>query len=106
MESIVQLKYVDERISIYEEQNEEIEKDISIIVENYMKYETETYSQFKNKNDNTNVIAMVQLYPELKANELVQQQIQVYTSNNAEIKRLYEEKINYKPAKWWLYFGG
>lgn len=103
-EEVVNSRYIGEKISVYEEQNKEIEEDIDIMVENYMKFETETYGQFKS--DNINGIAMVQLYPELKSDTLVQQQIQIYTQNNNKIKELKEKQIDYKAAKWWLYFGG
>lgn len=104
VDEVVDSRYINEKIAVYEEQNAEIEEEISVIVQNYMKYETETYGQFKN--ENTNGITLVQLYPELKADELVQKQISIYILNNENIKQLKEKKIDSKTAKWWLYFGG
>lgn len=46
-----------------------------------------------------------QIYPELKANELVMRQMDVYTANNDKIRQLKEEKLNSQVSKWWLYFG-
>ena len=65
-----------------------------------MSYEKETLTEFKG-----NEMALVSLYPELKADTLVQQQITVHTENNAKIKELKEKKIDLKLSKWWLYFG-
>ena len=66
-----------------------------------MDFETNTYSQLKAKDS----ISLVSLVPELKADTLVQKQIEVYLSNNAKIKELKEEQINLSKAKWKLYFG-
>ena len=101
---VVKSKYIDEKIAVYEEQNAEIEEEINLIVENYMKFEAEAYGQFKS--DNKNGMALIQLYPELKSDALIQQQIQIHTENNATIKNLKEKRINYKVNKWWLNFGG
>ena len=37
--------------------------------------------------------------------ELVQKQIEVYTTNNQKIKEFKEQKIDIVKDKWWLYFG-
>lgn len=101
---VVKSRHISERIAVYEEQNAEIEEEINVMVENYMKFETETYGQFKSENKNG--MTLIQLYPELKSDVLVQQQIQIHTENNAKIKELKEKQIDYKSSKWWLYFGG
>ena len=44
------------------------------------------------------------MYPELKSNELATKQINLYISNNAEIKKLKEAKLDYEVYKWWLFF--
>ena len=44
-------------------------------------------------------------FPELKSNELVKKQMDVYVCNNDKIKKLKEEKLEYSVARWWLYFG-
>ena len=41
-----------------------------------------------------------QIYPELKANELVMKQMDVYTANNDKIRQLKEEKLNSQVSKW------
>ena len=47
----------------------------------------------------------ISLYPELKSNELVAKQLEIYTANNEQIKKLKAEQANLSTSKWWLYFG-
>lgn len=94
-------KYIDEKITMYQEENAKIEEQIDALVQNYMKYESDTFSEFKSDDSMT----LVSLYPELKSDELVQNQISVYTKNNKKIKELKEQKIDTAKSKWWLYFG-
>ena len=92
---------------MYEEENNNIQNSISQIVEIYKNYEQNTYSEsLKNiDTNNTDIIVLTQLYPELKSNEMVNKQIDIYQENNNKIKDLKEERINNEIAKWWLYFG-
>lgn len=94
-------KYIDEKITMYQEENNNIEKQIDSLVQGYMKYESDTFSEFKSEDS----ITLVSLYPELKSDELVKNQISVYTDNNKKIKELKEKKIDAKRSKWLLYFG-
>lgn len=104
---ICQLKISDKKIEMYEEENNNIQNSISQIVESYKNYEQNTYSEsLKNiDTNNTDIIVLTQLYPELKSNEMVNKQIDIYQENNNKIKGLKEERINNEIAKWWLYFG-
>lgn len=90
-----------EKIAMYEEQNVSIEESINLAVSSYMDFETETYSNLKNES----LISLISLYPELKSDELVQRQIDVYLSNNRNIIQLKESNINLSKQKWLLYFG-
>lgn len=92
---------------MYEEENNNIQNSVSQIVESYKNYEQNTYSEsLKNiDTNNTDIIVLTQLYPELKSNEMVNKQIDIYQENNNKIKDLKEERINNEIAKWWLYFG-
>lgn len=74
---------------------------MDVLVSQYMKFETDTYGKLKNESS----ITLVSLYSDLKSDELVKKQIEVYETNNKEIRKMKEEKINLKVAKWWLYFG-
>lgn len=105
--NISQLQIADRKIEMYQEENNNIQKSISTIVENYKKYEQNTYSESLKNIDinNTNVVVLTQLYPDLKSNEMTNTQIQIYQDNNNKIKQLKEEKLDKEISKWWLYFG-
>lgn len=98
---------IDKKIALYEEENNNIQMSISKIIENYMNYEQNTYTKSLENVDlnNSDVVILAQLYPDLKSNEMVTQQINIYVENNNKIKQLKENKINYQIKKWWLYFG-
>ncbi len=93
---------IDSKIEMYQEENSNIEQDIDKIVEEYLKHEHDTLSDLKTEESS---ITLVTLFPELKSDTLVQQQIEIYVANNAKIKSLKEEKINLAKIKWILYFG-
>lgn len=99
--NVVDGKVIDNKIAMYQEENTNIETQMDILIERYMNYESETFGELKGESS----ITLVSLYPELKADKLVEQQIEVYTSNNKKIKELKESKINVSKWKWWLYFG-
>ena len=95
---------IDERISMYEEQNAEIESKIEELVANYMSYEQDTFEGIKNKLDG-DVMVNISMFPELKSDQLVAQQVEVHTKNKAKIIELKEKKLGLKKTRWWLYFG-
>ena len=95
-------KTIDEKIVMYQEENNKIEKQIDTLVSNYMNYESDTYEKIKSESS----ITLVSMYPELKSDKLVEEQISVYEENNKKIRELKEDKIDLKVKKWWLYFGG
>lgn len=92
---------IDKKIAMYQKENTKIENQMDVLVSQYMKFETDTYGELKNESS----ITLVSLYPDLKSDELVKKQIEVYESNNKEIREMKEKKINLKVLKWWLYFG-
>jgi hypothetical protein len=92
---------IDEKLSMYYEENAKIEAQVDDIVERYMEYESETFEI--SPDDSSIVIAS--LYPDLKSNTLVEYQIEVYVENNERIKELKEEQIGAGARRWWLYFG-
>ena len=93
---------IDDRIAMYEAENAKIESQIVEVVTQYQQYEKEIFSEVTPDS----AMTLVSLYPELKSDTLVSQQIEVYVGNNEKIKSLKEEKITVSPKKWWLYFGG
>lgn len=93
---------LDSKIEMYQEENANIEQDIDQIVKEYMKHEQDTYTDIS---ANESSITFVTLFPELKADTLVQQQLEIYINNNEKIKSLKESKIDIARKKWILYFG-
>lgn len=95
---------IDERISLYEEENARIEQQVAETVNHYMTYEQETFDKIVP--DDIDPTFIVTMFPELNSSELVKSQIEIYQYNNMEIKSLKEKKLIVKVYKWWLYFGG
>lgn len=93
---------IDSKIAMYQEENAYIEQDIDKIVKEYLEHEHDTFSDLKTEESS---ITLVTLFPELKSDTLVQQQLEIYVANNAKIKSLKEEKINLAKIRWILYFG-
>lgn len=91
---------IDDKINMYVEENTKIEEQMTTIVQSYKGYEERII-----KNIADMEVAFIK-YPELKASELVQKQMNVYISNNNKLKELKETKIETKIYKWLLYFGG
>lgn len=99
---ISELKVIDEKIEMYQEENVKIESDLAEAVAKYQEYESGIIASVAPDSS----VALVSLYPELKADTLIQKQIEVYIENNNKIKGLKEEKISGSVVRWWLYFGG
>lgn len=99
--SVSNLKVIDQKIEMYQEENAKIEEQISEIVKQYQEYESGIFAEVSPES----AITLVALYPDLKADALVQKQIEVYLENNETIKDLKEDKINGSVKRWWLYFG-
>lgn len=94
-------RIIDQKIELYQNQNREVEDKIEITVKQYMNFEADTYKEFKTDS----FMNLVNLYPELKSDELIQQQIKLYTKNNESITQLKKEKVNKTIYRWWIYFG-
>ena len=95
-------RYTDQKIQMYQEENEKIEENVNVIITQYMEHENETFDMSKIESSTV----LIQMYPELKSNELVSKQIDIYNENNKKIKKLKLEKIKNQKAKFYLYFGG
>lgn len=98
---VVKTQIIEEKITMCQEENQNIEGKINTLVKDYMRHENETYGQFKSES----LIELVSLFPDLKADRMVSQQIQVYLANEQEIKNMKQELIEIQGAKWLLYFG-
>lgn len=93
---------IDSKIAMYQEENATIEQDIDRVVDAYLEHEHETFADLKTEESS---ITLVTLFPELKSDTLVQQQLEIYVANNAKIKELKEAKIDIAKKKWLIYFG-
>lgn len=99
LEDLCEIPIIEQKIIVYQDENKKIEEEIHTIVENYKDYESEVFSK------NTSVSTLVNLYPELKSDSLVKQQIDIYQKNNEQIKKLKISLLEAKKAKFMLYFG-
>ena len=92
------------QLSIYVEENAKIEKVIDDTIASYKGYESTTYKDFK-LDDGTDIAVKVNTYPELKSNELVIKQLEIYQKNTETIKQLKADIAEVSLFKWLLYFG-
>lgn len=102
IDDVAEGRVIDEKIAVYEQENEEIETALDVLVKEYMAQEEKIMIETANKESS---ITLVQLYPDLKSNDLVKKQMDIYVNNNKKIKKLKTNKINVSKSKWWLYFG-
>ena len=96
-----QARIVDDKIALYEQQNEDIEAEIAAIVSAYQAYEQDTFDKVGENISPTMVFA---LYPELKSDTLVAKQIDLYVANNKTITELKASKFHYELCRWWICF--
>lgn len=99
--SLIGCRVIDKQIELYETQNKEIEEKVELVVKEYMEYEGKTITEFKSES----YITLINLYPDLKADDMIQQQINLYMDNNSTITHLKEKRIKKTIYKWWIYFG-
>jgi len=88
-----------DKIVMYQEENKNIESQITTIVNNFQGYEKEIIS---NIGDMETMLIKI---PDLKSSELIKTQMEIYVNNNNKIKELKEAQIDMKIYKWLLYFG-
>lgn len=91
----------DDKIEMYEKENLRIEQSVNVLVKDYYKHESDTYSSLKPEN----AVLFASAYPELQGNDLAMKQLEVYVDNNNKIKELKEDQINLSKNRFWLYFG-
>ena len=86
---------------MYEQENAAIEQSVDVLVKDYYRHESDTYSSL------TPEIAVLfaSAYPELQSNELATKQLEIYVENNNNIKELKKDQINLSKNRFWLYFG-
>ena len=92
---------LDEKITMYEEENAIIEENIMFTVNNYMDHEKEVFTSLTPENAANALV----LFPELHSDTVVMSQINTYLANRENIKTLKEAKINIAKTQWWINFG-
>lgn len=92
---------VDARQLVLEEQNQIVLSQIEPLVQQALEYESNTYKDFKL--DAAKVIAFTQLYPDLKANDFLNKQIDIILANQEEIKQLKLDKASLNAYHFWLW---
>lgn len=98
---LVHGRTLDDKIAMYEQENAAIEQSVDVLVKDYYKHESDTYSSLKPEN----AVLFASAYPELQSNELATKQLEIYVDNNNKIKELKEDQINLSKNRFWLYFG-
>lgn len=99
---LVRGRTLDDKIAMYEQENTAIEQSVDVLVKDYYKHESDTYSSLKPEN----AVLFASAYPELQSNDLAMKQLEIYVENNDKIKELKEDRINLSRNRFWLYFGG
>lgn len=89
-------------VEMYTAENELIETKIEEAVQTYIEHENETFISVKDKGG----MYLISMYPELKSDTLITQQIEVYKENSDKIKKFKEQKISSDFCKFLIYFGG
>lgn len=98
---LVRGRTLNDKIAMYEQENTAIEQSVDVLVKDYYRHESDTYSSLKPEN----AVLFASAYPELQSNDLAMKQLEIYVENNDKIKELKEDRINLSRNRFWLYFG-
>lgn len=90
---------IDDKISIYEQENSRIEASLNAIINNYS---DESSISSTNESD---LITRMHSIRELKSDTLIQLVVEKYLDNNKEINNLQKEQLDISKRRWELYFG-
>ena len=93
---------IPEKIAIYEQENAEIEEKVANTVAKYMEYERDIIIEITPDDD---AMTLVSLYPDLKSDQLISAEIEVYIKNNDMIKYLRDKQADVTAYRWFLNFG-
>ena len=94
---------IDDKISILEEENRAIEARVESAVQQYQDYETGIFTD-SSQDVGSDVLVLIERYPELKSDKLFKQQIDLYVKNHNEIKQLKLKQTNKYILEFWLFF--
>lgn len=88
------------KIAVLEQRNEEVLSQIEPVVNKYLEYESSTLMGFKVA---VSKVIALSMYPELKGNEMVQEQLNIIKENQKAITELKLEEAGLKAYKIWLF---
>lgn len=94
---------IDDKISILENENRAIEARVESAVQQYQDYETGIFTD-STQEVGSDVLVLIERYPELKSDDFVQQQIELYIENHNEIKQLKLKQTDKYVLEFWLFF--
>lgn len=92
---------IDSQIEVLEQQNEIVLSQIEPIVNNALTFESETYKELKLSPER--IIAIGQMYPDLKNNTFLQTQMEIIIHNQQEITRFKLTKARLKAYKFFIW---
>lgn len=92
---------IDSQIEVLEQQNEVVLSQIEPIVNNALTFESETYKELKLSPER--IIAIGQMYPDLKNNTFLQTQMEIIIHNQQEITRFKLTKARLKAYKFFIW---
>ena len=103
IQGLLGFSVIDDKITILESENAVIEQRIESAVQNYQDYESGIFTD-SSQDVGSDVLVLIERYPELKSDVLVQQQIDLYIKNHNEIKQLKLKQTDKYMLDFWLFF--
>lgn len=92
---------INSRLAVLEEQNTTVLTQVEPLVQKALDYESSTHKDLKL--DVNKLIIFAQMYPELKANDFLNRQIDIILANQEEIKQLKLDKASLNAYHLWLW---
>ena len=90
------------QIEVLEENNRELLAELEPVIEKCLNYESGTLTKLK---INPDTLIAYSVYPELKGNEFVMEQVKIIKNNNREIKDKKLELASLESYRIWLFMG-
>lgn len=92
---------IDARLAVLEEQNEIILAQVEPVVQKALEFESNTYKELKINSER--LIALGNMYPNLKDNTFIQTQLQIIINNQAIIRDLKLTKAKMNAFHFWIW---
>lgn len=92
---------IDSRLEVIEEQNTIILAQVEPVVQKALEFESNTYKELKISSER--LIALGNMYPNLKDNTFIQTQLQIIISNQSIIRNLKLTKAKMNAYRFWIW---